>query len=346
MRSERVDLDGQGQRLSGRLELPHETPRGFALLVHRMADEGASTFARQLAKGGIAVLHLPAPEGSDEATAAVVAAAEHLREHHRSPAALVGHSRGGAAVLAAAEQVREVRAVVTVGASADPDRHPPAGSALLVLHSPVDEAVPIDDARKIFDDARHPKSFVALDDADHQLSREADVRFAATVTAAWLDRYLDEPARVHSPEGPVAGEVTVVENAAKPYGQQVLAGRHELVVDEPRPVGRDTGPSPYDLVLAGLGACTSMTVRMYADRKKWPLEKVSVTLRHSRIHADDCDRCETENGKLDHIERMVRLDGELDDEQRARLLDIADKCPVHRTLHSEVVVDTSLDQEG
>jgi uncharacterized OsmC-like protein len=137
------------------------------------------------------------------------------------------------------------------------------------------------------------------------------------------------------------GGVLVAESDARPYGQQITIGEHELFADEPAAIGgADTGPTPYDLVLAGLGACTSMTVRMYADRKGWPLRKVSVLLRHQRIHAEDCAVCETETGHLDHIEREVRLDGDLTDEQRARLLDIADRCPVHRSLNSEVIITT------
>ena len=138
------------------------------------------------------------------------------------------------------------------------------------------------------------------------------------------------------------GTVIVTETGAGGYTRQIAAGRHRLVADEPSPVGDDTGPTPYDLVLAGLGACTSMTVRMYADRKRWPLEKVQVTLRHSRIHAKDCATCETTNGYIDQIDCDVELTGDLDDTQRQRLLHIAERCPVHQTLTSEVRITTSL----
>ncbi len=139
-----------------------------------------------------------------------------------------------------------------------------------------------------------------------------------------------------------ANLVTVSENNQGPYGQRITVGKHVFVADEPEPVGHDTGPSPYDLLLAGLGACTSMTVRMYAERKKWPLENISVALRHSRIHAKDCEDCETDTGQLDRVDREITLTGALDDEQRQKLLDIADRCPVHRTLHSEINVQTTL----
>ena len=138
------------------------------------------------------------------------------------------------------------------------------------------------------------------------------------------------------------GTVTVTETGSGTYTQHITAGHHQLVSDEPRPIGDDAGPTPYDLLLAGLGACTSMTVRMYAARKGWPLKRVRVTLRHSRIHAKDCADCETSTGFVDHIDRDVELSGDLDDIQRQRLLHIAERCPVHQTLTSEVHIATSL----
>ena len=138
------------------------------------------------------------------------------------------------------------------------------------------------------------------------------------------------------------GTVTVTEALGGGYTQQIAAGRHQLVADEPGPIGDDVGPTPYDLLLAGLGACTSMTVRMYAARKRWPLEQIRVTLRHSRIHAKDCADCETSATLIDHIDCDVELTGDLDDTQRQRLLHIAERCPVHQTLTSEVHIATSL----
>jgi putative redox protein len=138
------------------------------------------------------------------------------------------------------------------------------------------------------------------------------------------------------------GTVTVAETGTGTYTQQITAAHHELFADEPQPIGADAGPTPYDLLLAALGACTSMTVRMYANRKAWPLEHVRVTLRHSRIHAEDCAECETTRGWIDHIDRDIELAGNLDDTQRERLLHIANRCPVHQTLTSEVHISTSL----
>jgi putative redox protein len=141
---------------------------------------------------------------------------------------------------------------------------------------------------------------------------------------------------------PSEGSVTVAEAGTGTYTQRITAGHHQLVADERAPVGDDAGPTPYDLLLAALGACTSMTVRMYANRKGWPLEQVRVTLQHSRIHAKDCADCETTNGWVDQIDRRIELTGELDESQRERLLLIAERCPVHQTLTSEVRVATSM----
>jgi putative redox protein len=138
------------------------------------------------------------------------------------------------------------------------------------------------------------------------------------------------------------GKVSVTETGTGIYTQEIMVGHHRLVSDEPAPVGNDAGPTPYDLLLAALGSCTSMTVRMYANRQGWPLERVRVTLRHSRIHAEDCADCETKKGWIDHIDRELDLAGDLDDAQRQRLLHIANRCPVHQTLTSEVNIATSL----
>ncbi len=224
-------------------------------------------------------------------------------------------------------------------------------AALLVMHSPTDETVGVDNARKIFDAAVHPKSFVSLDGANHLLTRAADARYAAAMLAAWASKHLADGGPLSVEDAPASptpveeGLVVVAENGQGPYGQRIMAGKHLLSADEPAPIGKDAGPSPYDLLLAGLGACTSMTLRMYADRKQWPLEQVTVSLRHSRVHATDCAECDTQTGQLDRVERTITLIGDLDDEQREKLLAIADRCPVHRTLHSEVDVRTSLEAD-
>ena len=217
---------------------------------------------------------------------------------------------------------------------------------LLILHAPGDQVVSVDSASRIFGAARHPKSFVSLDDADHLLTRRRDAVYAADVIAAWSQRYIATTDNTTAPEpGPGDGPraVEVSETGMGTFQQTVTTGPHQLIADEPVDVGGlDTGPSPYDLLLAALGACTTMTLRMYADRKALPLNRVSVRLQHSRIHASDCESCETQQGKIDRIDRVITLEGDLDDAQRTRLLEIADKCPVHRTLHSEVQINTEL----
>lgn len=215
--------------------------------------------------------------------------------------------------------------------------------ALLVMHAPADATVSIDHASAIFLAARHPKSFISLDTADHLLTRREDARYAATVLAAWASRYLPmAPMTAVASQGP-RDTVFVTETRLGKLQQQVAIGPHRLLADEPVDAGgMDSGPTPYDLVVAGLGACTAMTVRLYADGKGIPLERVSVALMHKKTYASDCAECETREGKIDRIERVITLEGELDDAARAKLLEIANKCPVHRTLHAEMWIPTRL----
>jgi putative redox protein len=212
---------------------------------------------------------------------------------------------------------------------------------LMIFHAPRDELVGIDNAGAIFTAAKHPKSFVSLDDADHLLTRKADAAFVGDVLAAWARRYAGaaETGLAVAPHG----TVVVEETGEGIFTQAVMAGPHALRADEPESVGGlDSGPSPYDLLLAALGTCTAMTLRLYAGRKKLALDKVSVLLAHDKIHAADCADCETQKGRVDHITREVTLTGDLSDTARARLLEIADMCPVHRTLESEVKIDTRM----
>jgi uncharacterized OsmC-like protein/alpha-beta hydrolase superfamily lysophospholipase len=212
--------------------------------------------------------------------------------------------------------------------------------ALLIFHSPTDEIVAIDNASRIFAAAKHPKSFVSLAGADHLLSRRSDAAYVANVIHAWAERYLEESPPV-SEAADDAKTVVVRETGGGRFQQEVTVGTHRFLADEPLEVGGlDSGPGPYDLLLAGLGACTAMTLRLYAERKALPLERVTVRLNHSRIHAADCADCETKEGMLDRIDRAITLRGALDAEQRRRLLEIADKCPVHRTLTSEIDIRT------
>ena len=213
--------------------------------------------------------------------------------------------------------------------------------ALLIFHSPTDDSVGIENASHIFAAAKHPKSFISLAGADHLLTGRSDAVYVANVLAAWADRYLDPaPAPAAGAEAP--RKVIVSETGGGKFQQTIAIGPHRLTADEPVAAGGlDSGPGPYDLLLTGLGACTSMTLRIYAEHKKLPLERVSVKLSHSKIHAVDCEECETKEGRIDRIERTLTLTGELDADQRKRLIEIADKCPVHRTLTSEMNIRTT-----
>ncbi|TQR87436.1 alpha/beta fold hydrolase [Mycobacterium hodleri] len=398
----RAVFRGSSGELVGKLEMPSELPKAWALFAHCFTcgkdNVAAGRISRALANQGFAVLRfdftgLGESEGDFAATGFssniedLVCAANHLRDQYAAPAVLIGHSLGGAAALAAAPRIPEVRGVVTIGAPADPfhvvgmlgdvtpvveageatvsiggrpfrvrrqflddiamqpqcERIATLEAALLVMHSPVDQVVAVNNARIIFDTARHPKSFIALDGADHLLSDRADAEYAASVLAAWSSKYVTAPTTTAnvSTDDPADGAVRVAEIGPGRLTQQISARRHRLTTDEPHPVGDDAGPTPYDLLLAALGACTSMTVRMYADRKQWPLERIVVESRHFRIHAKDCDECETGTGMVDRIDRDITLIGPLDADQRAKLLDIADRCPVHRTLRSEVSIHTA-----
>ncbi len=221
--------------------------------------------------------------------------------------------------------------------------------ALLVLHSPIDNTVGIDNAAEIFQAARHPKSFVSLDGADHLLTGAGDAAFAASMIGAFAARYVvDESGALDAPRA--AAPVVVAETTQGPFLNHVVVGRHRLLADEPESIGGfDAGPSPYDFLGAALGACTSMTLRMYADRKQLPLDRVSVEVTHGKVHADDCVECADSellsgrSGMIDRFERVIRVDGaDLTDADRTKLLAIADKCPVHRTLESASSIVTQL----
>lgn len=215
---------------------------------------------------------------------------------------------------------------------------------ILIAHGPQDTIVGIDNAAGLYTAAMHPKSFLSLDGADHLLSASADSRYAGNMIAAWVQRYLPEPEVVEQ----VSSDYPVVAHIGNEgYTTQLRAGRHHLTADEPASVGgTDLGPSPYELLSAALGACTAMTMKMYAERKGWDLQGAYVHIAHGKIHAADCATCAAgTTGKVDRFERVIELAGTLDDAQRARLLEIADKCPVHRTLHETVEVVTRLKEE-
>jgi uncharacterized OsmC-like protein/fermentation-respiration switch protein FrsA (DUF1100 family) len=382
-----------GLQLAARIDMPVGPVRAFALFAHCFTCTkdilAAKRIAEGLIKAGVGVLRFDFTGlGSSEGEFAntdfssnvddLVAAAGYLRDAHKAPAVLIGHSLGGAAVLAAAADIPEVRAVVTIGAPANVahvlhqfgssideirnngqatvtlagrqfdirrsfvedagehrllDRVAHLGKALLVMHAPRDAIVGIDNASKIFLAARHPKSFVSLDDADHLLSDAASATYVAEVIAAWAGKYI--PAAKN--EIDVVDHVSVRETGQGKFQNIVATGRHRLLADEPVAVGGlDSGPNPYDYLASALGACTSMTLRLYAEHKKLPLGRISVSVRNGKVATEHCRDCgeaaEGRSGKIDRFEREITVEGEVDAPLRAKLLEIADKCPVHKTL--------------
>ncbi len=219
--------------------------------------------------------------------------------------------------------------------------------ALLILHSPIDEVVSVDHAATLYRAARHPKSFVALDGADHLLSDPRDAGFAASVIATWAERYvLGENLGMEPPSS--TAQVVVAETGLGPFHNHVVSGRHRFVADEPEAVGGfDAGPSPYDLLAAALGTCTTMTLRMYADRKGLEVSRVSVEVAHDKVHASEVSEVAAERSggrPVDRFTRTITIEGDLDAPTRQRLAEIADRCPVHRTLEQSSVIETTLAQ--
>lgn len=220
---------------------------------------------------------------------------------------------------------------------------------LLVMHSPIDNTVGVEHAGQIFEAARHPKSFVSLDGADHLLTDPHDADFAAGMTAAFAERYISDQSGARAAPDPTMSTV-VAETTQGPFLNHVVVGRHRLFADEPESIGGfDAGPAPYDFLGAALGSCTSMTLRMYATRKQFALDRVTVEVAHDRVHADDLEACVDDGeraprtGQIDRFERVITLEGdELSDGDRQALLAIADKCPVHRTLESSSIIQTRL----
>ena len=306
----------------------------------------------------------------------LVKAADYMRENLQAPRILIGHSLGGAAVLMAAHHIPEIKAVATIGAPADAahvahhfensraeiiekgearvqlegrpftikkqfiediesqnmdDAIRSLKKPLLVLHAPLDDTVGIENASHIFATAKHPKSFVTLDTADHLLTNREDAIYAARMIAAWASRYVGYKLTNNHLKKPLKGNDVAVKTAgADKFKQYVQIGKHMILADEPEDKGgENTGPDPYGLLMASLGACTSMTLQLYARHKDLPLEGVEVYLSHEKVEGKD------------KITREIRIQGQhLTEEQRARMMEIADKCPVHKTLTGEVAIET------
>lgn len=312
----------------------------------------------------------------------LIDAAEFLKTEFQAPQLLIGHSLGGTAMLAASSYIESAKAVACIGSPSSPEhilhllaehlgelqdsgsaevklagrpfkfkqnfvddvrRHEidyrSLRKALMVMHSPQDDTVSVDEAGKIFSQALHPKSFVSLEDADHLLSKKHDSQYAAEVLASWAARYIDAAPVAVNPEQGVSASA----NTNQGFLCKVNANGHSLIADEPLSMGgTDLGPSPYDFLGSALATCTAMTLNMYARHKKIDLQNVDVKVDHSRIHAEDCVDCEKSAGKVDVFNRAITLQGNLSPEQEARMLQIADRCPVHRTLENEIKITTEL----
>ena len=395
MASRMFDFEGSGgHRLSGRLEAPETTPRGWAIFAHCFTcgkdSLAASRVARALSRAGIGVLRFDfAGAGKSGGVLGhagfacdvndLLAAAKAMAAAGMPPSLIVGHSLGGTAALFAATRLPEIRAVATIAAPADVshvltqfdsaglDRVMKDGEAevqisgrpflvkrsfiediarhdvekhsanlhrpLLVMHSPRDEAVGIEHASRIFLAARHPKSFVSLDTADHLLTKPDDANYAAQLIGAWVTRYLP-PLIEETPQLEAAKGVTATETGSGTLQVAIKSGGHEILADEPVSVGGlGSGLSPYELVSAGLAACTVMTMRLYANRKGMPLKRARVTVDHSKVPG---------MMPADRFTRTIAFDGPLDAGQRASLLAIAERCPVDLTLVRGSDVQTRL----
>jgi uncharacterized OsmC-like protein/fermentation-respiration switch protein FrsA (DUF1100 family) len=291
--------------------------------------------------GGAAVLHAAASLPSVRAVATIGAPADpsHVLHHVQASREEI-RERGEAEVMIGgrpfrvkAQFLEDLEARSMSRAVEELDR------ALLIFHSPVDRIVGIENAAQLYAMARHPKSFISLDRADHLLTDPSDSEYVGAVLAAWARKYVDLAPAEASADELADAERVVTRTRLGSFHTDVQVRRHSLVSDEPVSVGgEDGGPSPYDYLVAGLGACTSMTLEMYAERKGWPLEEARVRLRHSKLHRRDEDDTD---GRLDVVDREVELIGPLDEAQRARLMEIADRCPVHRTLSAGVRVRTT-----
>ncbi len=387
-------VSGAGSQLSGRLEQPEGTPRGWAIFAHCFTcgkDSRAAVYiSRSLSRAGIGVLRfdfagsgIGGSAGASLSFASDVedirAAAKAMAAAGMSPSLLVGHSLGGAATIIAAAELPDVAAVATIGAPADLQHilssfRPEDMNTLqsqgeasveiagrpflirrsfleavqgidveksiaslrrpvLVMHSPRDQVVGIDHASRIFLASRHPKSFISLDTADHLLTAAADANYVGAMVAAWASRFLPM-LTADLPQVEVAKGVVATETLGGKFQLTVRSGEHTLLADEPASVGGlGSGLSPYELVSAGLAACTVMTMRLYANRKGFPLERASTTVQHEKVR----DMMPT-----DRFTRTIVLDGPLSDDQRARILEIADRCPVDLTLVRGADVQTQL----
>ncbi|MFN3255870.1 MAG: alpha/beta fold hydrolase [Ilumatobacter sp.] len=301
--------------------------------------------------GGAAVLHVAGqiPEVRAVVTIGAPASTDHVTAHFGDAVETITREGEAEVELAGRHFTIRQQFLDDLQAHVVTERVATMRKALLVMHSPIDNIVGVDNAAEIFQAARHPKSFMSLDGSDHLLFQPGNAEYAAQAIAVFASRYiLDESGQRPAPSP--TESVVVAETTQGAFLNHVVIGRHRMLADEPESVGGfDAGPAPYDFLGAALGSCTSMTLRMYADRKKIPLDRVTVEVSHSKVHAEDCIECaENEHltgrsGMIDRFERSITLDGpDLTDDDRAKLLAIADKCPVHRTLEAASAIVTHL----
>ena len=314
------DLVAAAEWLEENLEAPE-------LLVGHSLGGAAVLFAASRIPTVKAVATVAAPYSPDHVTHLLGPAKETLKKQESAEVSIGGRPfQIGRTFL---EQLEGVDAASTIKNLKKP---------LLVLHAPFDKIVGIENAEQIYKAAHHPKSYISLDGADHLLSRAEDADYAGLVIASWAARYISQPEISE-----LSAHKQVAVRTGRTFTTEIRAGRHGLLADEPIKVGgRDLGPGPYEYLLAGLGACTGMTLRMYADRKGWPLESATVHLEHDRVYEQDQEDMEDGNkGKrLDRIRKWIELEGDLDETQRARLMEIADRCPVHRTLSGPILLES------
>lgn len=401
MNSITLEIPGSETSLHARLELPaNGKVTQYAIFAHCFTCSSSLGIVRHISRTltlqGIAVLRfdftgLGKSDGNFADTnfssnvEDLIAVSDYMSEHYESPEILIGHSLGGAAVLMAASKLNHIKALVTIGAPAEPEhvRHlfnkdlpeiETSGEAevniggrsfkikkqfiddlesnnlssivqklkkpYLILHSPQDNIVEINNAALLYKSAFHPKSFISLDGADHLLTNKADAIYTANMIAAWMTRYFPQPEEEEKLS--TKGEQVVAHlSLENKFTTDIHTPHHNLTADEPESIGGDNiGPSPYELLNASLGACTVMTIKMYAERKGWDLKEVFVYLTYEKKHAEELEIISESKGKIDHITKKITFVGDLDEKQRKRLLEIASKCPVHKTLQSEVVIKT------
>lgn len=312
----------------------------------RNAFEGPSLMVGH-SLGGAAVLAAASqiPEVRAVATIGAPADVEHIEESFKCHLDEIEETGAANVSLAGRPFTIKKQFVDDIRTQSLKDKIGKMKKALMVLHSPIDETVGIENATEIYKAARHPKSFVSLDNADHLLSNHDDAVYAADMISVWAARFLT---KIEEPKEDVAGGALVAETGLGKFQNYVKVGKHSLLADEPKSVGGlDTGPTPYDFLATALGACTTMTLRMYADFKKLPVENIATEVFHNKVHGDDCEECSAHDleikangkGKIDRFERQISFEGDLSDKDRQALLRIADKCPVHQTLeHGALVV--------